>query len=118
MHSSTSSSEVAVGNTRPQLVRATKLLLVAVLALCVAAEFAARVFVPNMSNTLSRIKLEASAARAMAVTNHLPKEMLIVGNSLLIAGVDVNQLNEPLHRSGVAFASAWSRPHITTGTSA
>lgn len=105
MHSSTSSSEAAAGNTRSELVRATKLLLVAVLALCVTAEFAARVFVPRMSNTLSRIKLEANAARAMAVTNHLPKEMLIVGNSLLIAGVDVAQLNEPLQPAwrGVRF---------------
>ena len=54
MHSSTSSSEAAAGNTRSELVRATKVLLVAVLALCVTAEIAARVLVPKMSNTMTR----------------------------------------------------------------
>ncbi|WP_129777691.1 hypothetical protein [Peristeroidobacter soli] len=102
---STSSSDAATGNTRTDLVRATRVLLVAVLGLCVTAEFGARLFVPKMSNTLSRIRLEATAARAMAVTNHAPKEMLIVGNSLLIAGVDVAQLNQPLEPTwrGVRF---------------
>src|SRR5690242_13966340 len=96
MLSSTSSSDAVAGNTRSDLVRATKVLLVSVLALCVTAEIAARVLVPGMSNMLSRIRLEANAAKAIAVTNHAPRQMLIVGNSLLIAGVDVARLNGPL----------------------
>jgi hypothetical protein len=96
MHSSTSSSEASAGNTRSDLVRATKVLLVCLFALCVVAEFGARLFVPKMSNTLSRLDLESKLARAMAMTGSDRKEMLIVGNSLLIAGVDVAQLNEPL----------------------
>ncbi|WP_116813348.1 hypothetical protein [Steroidobacter cummioxidans] len=105
MLSSTSSSEAAAGNTRSDLVRATKVLLVAVLALLVTAEIGARLLVPKMSNTLSRIRLESNAARALAVTSHVPKEALIVGNSLLIAGVDVDQLNRPLEPEwrGVRF---------------
>jgi hypothetical protein len=47
--------------------------------LCLTAEIGARLLVPKMSNTLSRIRLEANAARALAATNHTAKEMLIVG---------------------------------------
>ncbi len=105
MLSSTSSSEAVAGNTRSDLVRASKVLLMSVLALCVIAEIAARVLVPGMSNTLSRIRLEANAAKAIAATNHDPRQMLIVGNSLLIAGVDVARLNGPLEPGwrGVRF---------------
>jgi hypothetical protein len=95
MHSSTSSSEAAVGSTRSELVRATKVLLVAVLALCATAEVGARLLVPKMSNTLNRISVESNAARAVALSDKSTKEMLILGNSLLIAGVDVAQLNGP-----------------------
>jgi len=105
MRSSTSSSEAGVGNTHSDLLRATKVLLVSVLALCVMAEIGARLFVPKMSNALTRLNLESNAARAMAITGNAPKEMLIVGNSLLMAGVDVAQLNGPLEPAwrGVRF---------------
>lgn len=105
MLSSTSSSEAAAGNTRSDLVRATKVLLMSILALCVMAEVGARLLVPKMSNSLSRIRVESNAARTIAATNGVTKEMLIVGNSLLIAGVDVAQLNQPLEPGwrGVRF---------------
>ncbi|HEY5759640.1 MAG TPA: hypothetical protein VIU34_27655, partial [Steroidobacter sp.] len=105
MLSSTSSSEPAAGNSRSDLVRATKVLLACVVALCLTAEVGARLLVPKMSNTLNRISIESNAAKSVVLSDRATKEMLILGNSLLIAGVDVAQLNGPLEPKwrGVRF---------------
>jgi hypothetical protein len=93
------------GNSRSDLVRATKVLLACVVALCLTAELGARLLVPKMSNTLNRISVESTAAKSVVLSDKATKEMLILGNSLLIAGVDVAQLNGPLEPKwrGVRF---------------
>ncbi|MET0533087.1 MAG: hypothetical protein ABW171_02590 [Steroidobacter sp.] len=106
MHSSTSSSDATAVGARSTTARVTVLLLVAIVALCVVLELGTRMVVHGMSNTLSRIRTESTAARTIAATNGGEKQMLIVGNSLMLAGIDVGALNEPLQPAawrGVRF---------------
>lgn len=104
MPSSTSSSDAAAAPARSKTSRAIVLLLAALVALCVFLEAGTRLFVSDMSNTLSRIRNESLRAKAVGADKH-SEELLIVGNSLLIAGVDVAALNEPLQPKwhGVRF---------------
>lgn len=109
MHSSTSSSESGfsseAGRGRAATARATVLLLAGIVALCVTVELGTRLVIHQLSNTLGRIRLESSAARNIRPESSDARQLLIVGNSLLIAGVDVDALNEPLQPKwhGVRF---------------
>lgn len=110
MHSSTSSSDgaisVAVGRARSSTARVTVLLLVSIVALLVVVEAGTRLVVHGMSNTLSRIRMESIAARTIQPVESGQREILIVGNSLMLAGIDFGALNEPLQPSswrGVRF---------------
>jgi len=96
MPSSISSSDAAAVPARPGLTRAIALLLAAIAALCALVEIGTRLVVHDLSNTLGRIRLESTAARAIRSADPDAGEVLIVGNSLMIAGVDVDALNQPL----------------------
>lgn len=80
------------------------MLLASLLALCVFIEGGTRLVIGDMSNTLHRIRVESRRAQTIGSDKH-SQELLIVGNSLLIAGVDVDALNEPLQPKwrGVRF---------------
>jgi hypothetical protein len=93
MPSSTSNSDSAPARTSTS--RAIVILLASLVALCVLVEGGARFVVSDLSNTLSRIRDESKDANAIGSDQQIG-EVLIVGNSLLIAGVDVGALNEPL----------------------
>lgn len=75
--------------------RAIVILLASLAALCVLVEGGTRLLVADLSNTLRRIRTESAQAKAIGAAAG-QKELLIVGNSLLIAGLDVGALNEPL----------------------
>jgi hypothetical protein len=89
MPSSISNSE------RSRTSRAVVILLASLAALCVLVEGGTRFVVGDLSNTLRRIRTESTQAKAIG-SDRRGEELLIVGNSLLIAGVDVGALNEPL----------------------
>jgi hypothetical protein len=95
MLSSTSSSEAPASPGRASTSRAIVILLASLAALCILVEGGTRLVVHDLSNNLGRIRTEATAAKAIRSSAE-PEELLIVGNSLLIAGVDVGALNEPL----------------------
>jgi hypothetical protein len=71
------------------------LLLASLVALCVVIEGGTRLVVGDLSNNLRRIRAESNEATAIGQQPEI-EELLIVGNSLLIAGVDVGVLNGPL----------------------
>lgn len=91
MPSSTSNSDKARSSTS----RAIVILLASLAAVCVLVEAGTRLVVGDLSNTLRRIRTESKQAKTIGADEH-SEELLIVGNSLLIAGVDVSALNEPL----------------------
>lgn len=95
MPSSTSSSDAAPARARSSTSRAVVILLASMAALCVVVEGGTRFIVGDLSNTLRRIRTESKEANAIGSDAEI-EELLIVGNSLLIAGVDVGALNEPL----------------------
>lgn len=103
MHSSTFSSNAGSGSFGT--VRATVLLLAGLIALFVVAELGTRLVIGHLSHSLSRIRLESSAAKQIGGAAGDTRQLLMVGNSLLIAGVDVDALNEPLQPKwrGVRF---------------
>jgi hypothetical protein len=61
----------------------------------VLVEGGTRLLVADLSNTLHRIRTESAQARTIGADAE-QKELLIVGNSLLIAGLDMGALDEPL----------------------
>jgi hypothetical protein len=97
MPSSTSSSDPAGAPKRSGTTRWIVILLAAIVGLCVLVEGGTRLVVSDLSNTLSRIRDESSVAKTIRSNGGAQAgELLIVGNSLLIAGVDVGELNGPL----------------------
>jgi hypothetical protein len=80
------------------------ILLASLAALCVFVEAGTRLVIGDLSNTQRRIRTEAKRALAIG-SDEKVEEFLIVGNSLLMAGVDVGVLNEPLQPKwrGVRF---------------
>jgi hypothetical protein len=80
------------------------MLLASLAALCVFLEAGTRLVIGDMSNTQRRIRTESLRAKAIG-SDKQSQELLIVGNSLLLAGVDVDALNQPLQPKwrGVRF---------------
>jgi hypothetical protein len=73
------------------------LVLAMVLLFFAAAEGATRLFIFEMSATLSRIRDEAgAAARLRGGGDAAPRRLLVVGNSLLMADVDVRAVDGSL----------------------
>ncbi len=101
MHSSTSSSEPKLPFlASPGL--ASTVLLAGALLLLVAAEVGTRTFIYDFSNLLSRMRRESREAVRLSSSTALPPPVLLVGNSLLVAGVDVAALDaalRPDHRA-------------------
>lgn len=95
MPSSTSSSEPKL----PFLAspgRASVVLLAGALLLLVAAEIGTHTFMYGFSNMLSRLRRESREAAHLGPAAALPPPVLLVGNSLLVAGVDVAALDAAL----------------------
>jgi hypothetical protein len=85
---STSSSEAAAYH------RAIWQLLMALLALCLLAELFARVALPRMSHVIERVYSERQALLAESGrSDGGTKNVVMLGNSLLLWGVDVRLLN-------------------------
>lgn len=97
MHSSTSSSSAAPGSNQQELRNSIALLLVAAVLLCLAFEFGARAFIYRLSASLGRMHAEAAAAQQMSGDGRPAGQVLLAGNSLLQAGIDVTVLNEGLY---------------------
>jgi hypothetical protein len=97
MLSSTSSSDAPLNQSAAQLRRAAATLIVSVVLVAAALECSTRLFVHRMSANLGRISQEASAAEHLRRTEQAPRQLLIVGNSLLLADVDMAALNRGLH---------------------
>ena len=96
MHSSISNSEPAK-SLRTRLPWETWALLVCALALCASAEAVARFGLQHVSAIHRRILQEAHEARDLRQsTSPSQKTMLLVGNSLLLEGVDMRQLRSGL----------------------
>ena len=104
MPSSTSSSDATASRARSSTSRWLVILLASLAALCVFLEAGTRLVVGDMSNTLRRIRTESRQAKTIG-SDKQSEELLIVGNSLMLAGVDVGALNEPLQPKwrGVRF---------------
>lgn len=77
-------------------VRATALLLAGAVGLALAVELGTRLFIYDMSNMLGRLKRESTMAAALVPAADRPRPVLVVGNSLLIAAVDVARLDAQL----------------------
>jgi hypothetical protein len=87
MPSSTSGSEATAAN------RALLLLALALAAFALLLEFAARVVVPHISNIERRLQTDSQAAAALEPRDSAgAATVLLVGNSLLLEGVDRGQL--------------------------
>jgi len=95
MPSSTSSSERQPAGW-PSLRRASVALLAGVLLLLVGVEVGTRAFIYDLSNLLGRIRRESLAASRLQAAEAGPRPILIVGNSLLVAGVDIAALQGAL----------------------
>ncbi|HMK44295.1 MAG TPA: hypothetical protein VK445_09175 [Dissulfurispiraceae bacterium] len=97
MHSSTSSSEGKRTYSVRVLKRATALFLAVMLLVCAALEIGTRSFIYRSSASLGRINNELQAAMKLDRQTS-PKTALIVGNSLLIADIDIAEANRRLTR--------------------
>ena len=96
MHSSISNSEPAKSQ-RARLPRETWALLVCALALCASAEVLARFGLEHVSAIHRRILQEArEASDVRHSTSPSKKTVLLVGNSLLLEGVDMHELRTGL----------------------
>ena len=93
MHSSTSNSDGSLNRSHAQPRRATATLLVGVALFGLALECGTRLFIHRMSASLARISQEADAAARVRRTEQAPRQLLIVGNSLLMADVDMAALS-------------------------
>ena len=93
MHSSISNSDRSVNRSHGRPRRATATLLVSVAIFALALECGTRLCIHRMSASLARISQEADAAARVRRTEQLPRQLLIVGNSLLMADVDMAALN-------------------------
>jgi hypothetical protein len=96
MRSSTSSFDPALNRSAARLRRAAATLMVSVLLFAAALECATRLFIHRLSANLGRISQETVAAEHLRRTEQAPRQLLIVGNSLLLADVDMTALNRGL----------------------
>ena len=96
MHSSISSSDSVDGRALIFLRRATIALLVCVITLGALLEFGTRTFVYRISKNLSRIYQEGLAAAQIRGGEGVSRQVLLVGNSLLLQDVDVGELERRL----------------------
>ena len=99
MHSYTSSSEQDPVTER-RYRRASGLFVLCLVALVAVAETGTRAFIHDVSNLLRRMRQESRAAAGLAPSPATPHPLLLVGNSLLVAGVDppvLDSLLRPRH---------------------
>lgn len=104
MHSSTSSSRAetaAPTRGRPTLI-AGAALVAAIVAFLLVLEVLARAAVPRASKIEGRITSEYRGATLLRPGTNGARSLLVVGNSLLDAGVDFPALSEALGRDRIA----------------
>lgn len=97
MLSSISNSELTTTRAA-RLTRASWALLISAILLCASAEVLARFGLEHLSRIHGRILQEARNANTLR-RSPLQKTVLLLGNSLLLEGVDMQQL-----RAGLEFA--------------
>jgi hypothetical protein len=97
MLSSTSSSDQSDQVAPPSRARlAAIVLILGVTAFAATLEWGTRLFVYRLSNGLSRVHQEANNAEQMQRSPDGPRQVLLVGNSLVMADVDMSELNKAL----------------------
>ena len=100
LSSTSSSSATSSGSDRPRLLRASGVLLGALVVVAAGLELAAGTVGVRSSRILSRMNTEHKSLLGFASSAAHPKTVMILGNSLLVEGVDYPAMQKDLSAAG------------------